>query len=145
MPVLLKAPPLNPRHEIFHVERILVPEGDLPSLARQNLSGYLRVANLTDEDAVVRAVQAGVGNNRIERVVCLWEPGVVLAARLREALGAPGMRVAQAQTFRNKDLMKQKVTAAGIRTARHASATTIPSDSSNQSMRWPIVAPGSMP
>lgn len=25
--VLLKAPPLNPRHEIFHVERILVPEG----------------------------------------------------------------------------------------------------------------------
>jgi len=57
--------------------------------------------------------------------VCLWEPGVVLAARLREALGAPGMGVAQAQTFRNKDLMKQKVTAAGIRTARHASATTI--------------------
>jgi glycosyltransferase involved in cell wall biosynthesis len=29
MPVL-KAPPLNPRHEIFHVERILVPEGDSP-------------------------------------------------------------------------------------------------------------------
>jgi len=35
------------------------------------------------------------------------------------------MREAQAQTFRNKDLMKQKVTAAGIRTARHASATTV--------------------
>jgi hypothetical protein len=35
------------------------------------------------------------------------------------------MGVAQAQTFRNKDLMKQKVTTAGIRTARHASATTI--------------------
>src|SRR5262245_25990401 len=27
---LLSAPPLNPRHEIFHVERILVPEGDAP-------------------------------------------------------------------------------------------------------------------
>jgi glycosyltransferase involved in cell wall biosynthesis len=25
---LLESPPLNPRHEIFHVERILVPEGD---------------------------------------------------------------------------------------------------------------------
>jgi hypothetical protein len=103
-----------------------VPEQELPSLARENLSGYLRVPNLTDEDAVVRAVVSGVGAHRIERVVCLWEPGVVLAARLREALGAPGMGVAQAQTFRNKDLMKQKVTAAGIRTARHASATTIP-------------------
>jgi hypothetical protein len=102
-----------------------VPEQELPSLARENLAGYLRVPNLTDEDAVVRAVVGGVGGHRIERVVCLWEPGVVLAARLREALGAPGMGVAQAQTFRNKDLMKQKVTAAGIRTARHASATTI--------------------
>ena len=102
-----------------------VPEGELPSLTRENLSGYLRVPNLTDEDAVVRAVVAGVGGHQIQRVVCLWEPGVVLAAKLREALGAPGMGVAQAQTFRNKDLMKQKVTAAGIRTARHASATTV--------------------
>ncbi len=102
-----------------------VPEGELPRLARDHLSGYLRVPNLTDEEAVVRAVIAGVGGHPIDRVVCLWEPGVVLAARLREALGAPGMGVAQAMTFRNKDLMKQKVTAAGIRTARHASARTI--------------------
>jgi hypothetical protein len=102
-----------------------VPEAELPALAREHLAGYLRVPNLTDEEAVVRAVVAGVDGHRIDRVVCLWEPGVVLAARLREALGAPGMRVAQAQTFRNKDLMKQRVTAAGIRTARHASATSI--------------------
>ena len=102
-----------------------VPEPELPTMARENLSGYLRVPNLTDEDAVVRAVKAGLGTHKIERVVCLWEPGVVLAAKLREALGAPGMREAQAQTFRNKDLMKQKVTGAGIRTARHASATTV--------------------
>jgi glycosyltransferase involved in cell wall biosynthesis len=30
MSQLLKSPPLNPKHEIFHVERILVPEGDVP-------------------------------------------------------------------------------------------------------------------
>jgi len=35
------------------------------------------------------------------------------------------MKVDQANTFRNKDLMKQKVTAAGIRTARHAAASSI--------------------
>src|SRR5947199_10609500 len=28
--VLLKEPPLKPVHEIFHVDRILVPEGDAP-------------------------------------------------------------------------------------------------------------------
>ena len=102
-----------------------VPENDLPALARQHLSGYLRVPNLTDEGAVVRAVASAVAGLQVERVVCLWEPGVVLAAKLREALGVPGMREAQAQTFRNKDLMKQKVAAAGIRTARHASAKSV--------------------
>src|SRR5438128_5603834 len=30
MPTLLRQPPLEPRHEIFHVERILAPEGDPP-------------------------------------------------------------------------------------------------------------------
>ncbi len=102
-----------------------VPENDLPALTRQHLSGYLRVPNFTDEDAVVRQIVAGVGKHTIERVVCMWEPGVVLAAKIREALGIPGMGVEHANTFRNKDIMKQVVTKAGIRTARHASATSI--------------------
>jgi biotin carboxylase len=117
-----------------------VPEPELPQLARENLAGYLRVPNLTDEEAVVRAVVAGLGSHKIERVVCLWEPGVVLAAKLREALGASGMRETQAQTFRNKDLMKQKVTAAGIRTARHASATTVAQvREAAQSLGFPVI------
>ncbi len=102
-----------------------VPENDLPSLTRQHLSGYLRVQDFTNEDAVLKAIVAGVGSHTIDRVVCLWEPGVVLAARIREALGIPGMGVEQADLFRNKDRMKQAVTKAGIRTARHASATSI--------------------
>ncbi|MBK6485737.1 MAG: hypothetical protein IPF98_02470 [Gemmatimonadetes bacterium] len=102
-----------------------VPERDLPSLTRENMAGYLKVANFTDEDAVVRQVVEATNGEQIDRVVCMWEPGVVLAAKLREALGAPGQGVQQANTFRNKDLMKQVVTAAGIRTARHASARTL--------------------
>ncbi len=102
-----------------------VPEQDLPALTRQHLSGYLRTPNFTDEDAVVRQIVAGVGNHTIDRVVCMWEPGVVMAAKIREALGIPGMGVEHANTFRNKDLMKQVVVKAGIRTARHASATSI--------------------
>lgn len=103
-----------------------IPEHDLPALTRQHLSGYLQVPVFTDEEAVVRQVVEAVGGRHpIDRVVCLWEPGVVLAARLREALGAPGQGVEQATTFRNKDVMKQVVSRAGIRTARHAAATTI--------------------
>lgn len=102
-----------------------LPEKDLPALTREHLSGYLRVPNFQDEDTVVRLVVAGVGDTRVDRIVCLWEPGVVLAARLREALGVPGQRVEQAITFRNKDVMKQKVAAAGLRTARHASARSV--------------------
>lgn len=98
---------------------------DLPTLTREHLAGYLQVPNFTDEDAVVRQVVQSVGGNAIDRVVCMWEPGVVLAAKLREALGAPGQGVEQATTFRNKDIMKQVITKAGIRTARHAPATSI--------------------
>jgi hypothetical protein len=102
-----------------------VPEPDLPALTREHMAGYLRVPDFQDEDTVVRLVTAAVGSTPVDRVVCLWEPGVVLAARLREALGVPGMRASQAASFRNKDLMKQKVIAAGIRTAKHASARSI--------------------
>lgn len=117
-----------------------VPEDQLPKLTRDHLSGYLKVPNFQDEDRVVKMVAAGVGAHTIDRVICMWEPGVVLAARLREALNVPGMRVAQAQTFRNKDLMKQKVSAAGIRTARHASATSIAQlRDAAQSIGFPII------
>jgi hypothetical protein len=102
-----------------------VPENELPALTREHLSGYLRVANFTDEDAVVKQIAAGIGKHTIDRVVCMWEPGIVLAARIREALGIPGMGVEQANIFRNKDLMKQVIHRANIRTARHASATSI--------------------
>ena len=101
-----------------------VAQEELPALAKQHLSGYLRVPSLIDEDAVVAAVQRWVGPVKMERVVCLWEPGVLLAAKLREALGIPGMTLEEAIPFRNKDAMKERVAAAGIRTPRHRSATS---------------------
>jgi len=102
-----------------------VPEHELPRLTRENMKGYIRVANFMDEDDVVRQVRERMTGQEVARVACLWEPGVILAAKIREALGIPGMRVEQAQTFRNKDLMKQQVTAAGVRTPKHASATSM--------------------
>ena len=100
------------------------PEGDLPPEARNNLTGYLRIPSLQDEDAVVEAVRRWTSPVRVGGVECLWEPGVLLAARLREALGVPGMTVEETVPFRDKDRMKQVLNAAGIRTPRHARATT---------------------
>jgi len=98
------------------------PSSALPSEARAALSDYLQVGNLWDEQAVAGAARDWLRGRTVDRVECLWEPGVVLAARLREALGAPGMDVETATRFRDKELMKQALDAAGVRTPRHARA-----------------------
>ena len=101
-----------------------VPEAQLPELTRRHLSGYVQ-ADLRDEAGAVEAVRrASEGRVRFDRIVALWEPAVLLAARLREALGVEGMRYDHAQLFRDKDLMKQAVAAAGIRVPYHRRATT---------------------
>jgi biotin carboxylase len=50
---------------------------------------------------------------------------MILAARIREEFGLPGMTVAETIPFRDKEKMKQVLDAAGIRTPRHASTTTV--------------------
>jgi biotin carboxylase len=102
-----------------------VPQRDLPGMTKHHLSGYLQTPPINQEDAVVDAVRASWGHMTFDRVVCMWEPGVVLAAKLRAAFGIPGLSVDDANAFRNKDIMKARVAAAGIRCPRHKSATTI--------------------
>ena len=96
----------------------------LPEAARESLSDYLRVRNLFDETAVVEEVTRWASRVPIDRVECLWEPGMILAARLREALSLPGMNVEETIPFRDKERMKQVLDDAGIRTPRHRRAST---------------------
>jgi hypothetical protein len=100
------------------------PQGALPPLARESLSSYLQVRGFQDEEEVLREVRHWMRGRTIDRIECLWEPGVILAARLREAFGVPGMRVEQSIPFRDKERMKQVLDAAGVRTPRHARART---------------------
>lgn len=100
------------------------PAGALPQIAREHLAHHLQVPSLWDEQAVVREVQRFSHQAHIDRVECLWEPGMILAAKLREALGVPGMSVDQTIPFRDKEIMKQRLDAAGIRTPRHHRALT---------------------
>ncbi len=102
------------------------PGATLPGICREALSAYLSVPSMWDEDDVVERVTREVAatGTTIDRVESLWEPLMVLAARLREALGAPGMTVAQTVPFRDKEAMKRVLDEAGLRTPRHESGST---------------------
>jgi formate-dependent phosphoribosylglycinamide formyltransferase (GAR transformylase) len=100
------------------------PRDALPGPAREGLAHYEHVS-LADEGAVLAALRRLSAHVAIDQVECLWEPYMILAARLREVLGLPGMTVEQTLPFRDKELMKRTLDAAGIRTPWHASATTV--------------------
>ncbi len=96
------------------------PAAALPPAAREALLHYVQVGSLQDEGAVLDAAR----HLPLDRVECLWEPYLLLAARVREAMGLPGLTVEQTVPFRDKERMKQRLDAAGIRTPWHATTTT---------------------
>jgi len=97
----------------------------LPPAARQALAHYVHVGSLAADDHVLAIVRELARHTRIDLVECLWEPYMVLAARLREELGLPGLTVAQTIPFRDKERMKQLLDAAGLRTPWHTEARTV--------------------
>jgi hypothetical protein len=97
----------------------------LPATARDALAHYIPVGSLAAEGAVAAAVRELAWQVRIDRVECLWEPYMILAARLREDLDLPGLTVAQTVPFRDKEQMKQVLDAAGLRTPRHHATETV--------------------
>ncbi len=100
------------------------PQAGLPETARKALSAYVQVKSLTDEASLLDEVRRLSSQVRIDRVECLWEPVMIPAARIREMLDLPGMTVEETVPFRDKEIMKQRLDAAGIRTPRHGNATT---------------------
>jgi hypothetical protein len=100
------------------------PVEALAPATRNALAGYVRVPSMGHEEGIVEVLRERSGELRPDAVECLWEPGVLLAARIREALDLPGMRVEQARCFRDKERMKQALDAAGIRTPRHRRAAS---------------------
>src|SRR6185503_4878864 len=96
----------------------------LPEEARRGLHDYLQVPRILDDEDVQARVAAWLGGRTPDRVEALWEPLVLLAAALREQLGVPGMSVNTVRGFRDKQLMKERVAAAGLRVPHAARVRT---------------------
>ncbi len=91
------------------------PRGALPEKVRGHLADYLQVPRILEEDDVVARVTAWLKGRAVDRVLANWEVLVLTAARLRERFGVPGMTVDTVNGFRDKQLMKERVAAAGLR------------------------------
>jgi biotin carboxylase len=94
------------------------PVDALPKSLQAHLSDYLQVPHLLDESDVVERVHAWLRGREVDRVLANWEVLVDTAARLRERFGVPGMSVDTVRGFRDKQLMKERVAAAGLRVPR---------------------------
>jgi biotin carboxylase len=88
------------------------------------LHDYLQVPRILDEEDVQARVAAWLGGRTPDRVEALWEPLVLLAAALRERFGVSGMSVDIVRGFRDKQLMKERVAAAGLRVPHSARVRT---------------------
>jgi len=94
-------------------------EGNLSEGVKKSLAAYLPIGSFEDERSILDQVRAVHDKVRIDRVESLWEPQMILAAKIREMLGLPGMTVEETVPFRDKEVMKQVLDAAGIRTPHH--------------------------
>src|SRR5688500_10063567 len=94
------------------------PREGLPQVVKPYLADYLQVPRIMDEDDVMNRVTDWLRGRKVDRVLANWEPLVILAARLRERWGVPGMSADTVRGFRDKQLMKERVEAAGLRVPR---------------------------
>ncbi len=94
------------------------PRASLPASLKQHLTDYLQVPRLLDEADVVARVHQWMRGSTVDRVLANWEVLVLTAARLRERFGLPGMSLDTVNGFRDKQIMKERVAAAGLRVPR---------------------------
>jgi biotin carboxylase len=102
-----------------------VGDGSPDPELRRYLSDYLEVPSIMDEEDVIARVHGWLRGRSVDRVLANWEPLVITAARLRERFGLPGMSVDAVRGFRDKQLMKDRVAAAGLRVPKAQRVRTV--------------------
>lgn len=102
-----------------------LPAAALPAKVRPYLHDYVQMSGLFDEQQSVPRLAALARELGVDRVETLWEPLVLLAAAVREAVGLPGMDRNTALGFRDKPIMKDRLAGAGVRVPRFGRADTV--------------------
>lgn len=97
----------------------------LPSAVLASLSGYWRVSNLLDPQELVWAA-SGLSQRfgPIYRMITEYELIQMSVAQAREELDIPGMSPGTLLNFRDKGVMKTRLTEAGVPCARHRTVET---------------------
>ncbi len=103
-----------------------LPLEQIPAETKRWLTDYIWVPSLSDEESVVRHAMSALRRLQPDRIECLWEIGVELAARLRAELGVPGLSPEDARDFRDKDRMKARLAKAGLRVPKHYRMSSLP-------------------
>lgn len=117
-----------------------VPASALPAVAREGLSAYLHVPRFWDGPSLMAALRDWNVPVRLDRVECLWEPAMDLAAYVRMAFKLRGPDLAHARRFRDKHLMRSMLERAGVRQPRHARARTVAEVSAAADyVRFPLI------
>lgn len=101
------------------------PVGSLPELVRHSLSDYVQVRSLWDAGTTAADLRDKFRGRSLDRIECLWEPGIMLAAELRQHFGVEGQTIEQAHRFRDKEAMKKALDSASIRTPKHVAADSV--------------------
>lgn len=96
------------------------PESGLDAALRSRLAAHWQTENALDPGKLSEAVAAMWSHFRsVDRLIGPLEELQVPMAQVRASLGIPGMSVATAHNFRDKDRMKSVLRSQGLPCARH--------------------------
>ncbi len=101
------------------------PEERVPEFLRKRMAGHFQIANSLDPDQLVMAARAFQKEwGSVDRLLGYLEEMQLPLAQAREFLGIPGMKIAAARCFRDKNRMKEVLADAGLPVARQAQITS---------------------
>jgi biotin carboxylase len=116
------------------------PTAGLPRSVKGHLADYLQVPRILDEADLIPRVHAWLRGREVDRVLANWEVLVMTAARLRERFGVPGMTVDEVRGFRDKQVMKERVVAAGVRAPRSFRVRTVAeAEAAAETLGYPLI------
>jgi biotin carboxylase len=105
-----------------------MPAAALPAKVKPYLHDYVQVQGLMNEEHALGRLVDIARQIGVDRVETLWEPMVLLAAAVREALGLVGHGGIDRNTalgFRDKPIMKARLLAANVRVPRFGRSDSV--------------------